>query len=132
MARGVRAARARRMLSARRRFPRTSSAAPAAELVEHRLGDDRARRVAGAEEEDVDGAGHWSFLAGRRDHARTMFQSCDSAPTRGPLNWALKRLPFPGVLVTCSVAPWRPRACFTIASPSPVPPLSRERPRSTR
>ena len=41
------------------------------------------------------------------------------ALTRGPEKRALKRLPWPGVLVMCSVAPWRPRACLTIARPNP-------------
>jgi len=40
--------------------------------------------------------------------------------------------PLPTVLVMRSAAPWRCSTCLTIASPSPVPPVSRERLRSTR
>src|SRR5688572_2390032 len=45
---------------------------------------------------------------------------------------ALKRLPFPGWLSISSVASWRASACLAIARPRPVPPVSRERLRSTR
>ena len=45
---------------------------------------------------------------------------------------AVKRLPKPKVLSMSSVAWWRDSACFTIARPKPVPPVSRERLRSTR
>ena len=44
----------------------------------------------------------------------------------------VKQLPLPASLSIASVAWWRASACFTIASPRPVPPVSRERPRSTR
>ena len=42
------------------------------------------------------------------------------------------RKPPVGRLVTDIVPPWNITACFTIASPSPVPPNCRERPLSTR
>src|SRR6185503_4991839 len=45
---------------------------------------------------------------------------------------ALKRLPLPGWLSTSSVASWRASACLAMARPRPVPPVSRERLRSTR
>ncbi len=40
--------------------------------------------------------------------------------------------PLPSPLVISSDAPWRCSTCFTMASPRPVPPVSRERLRSTR
>ncbi len=40
--------------------------------------------------------------------------------------------PLPSSLVISSDAPWRCSTCFTMASPRPVPPVSRERLRSTR
>lgn len=40
--------------------------------------------------------------------------------------------PCPSTLTISSSAPWRCATCLTIASPSPVPPVSRERLRSTR
>jgi hypothetical protein len=43
-----------------------------------------------------------------------------------------RREPAPGVLSMRSSPPWRCTTCLTIASPSPVPPVSRERLRSTR
>src|SRR5919198_1257500 len=45
---------------------------------------------------------------------------------------ALKRLPEPGVLSISRCAWWRASACLTMARPGPVPPVSRERLRSTR
>ena len=45
---------------------------------------------------------------------------------------ALKRLPLPGWLSISSVASWRASACLAMARPRPVPPVSRERLRSTR
>ena len=54
----------------------------------------------------------------------------------GVVRWggkrAVKRLPAPSSLSISSAAWWRASACFTIARPSPVPPVSRERLRSTR
>jgi hypothetical protein len=41
-------------------------------------------------------------------------------------------LPRPGSLFTVTVPPWSCTMCFTIESPSPVPPFSRERALSTR
>ncbi len=41
-------------------------------------------------------------------------------------------LPRPGSLTTSSSAWWRSSTCLTIASPRPVPPVARERLRSTR
>ncbi len=41
-------------------------------------------------------------------------------------------LPLPSSLVTSSSAWWRSRTCLTIARPRPVPPVARERLRSTR
>jgi len=52
--------------------------------------------------------------------------------TRCEENRAVKRLPLPGSLSISSFAWCRNRACFTIASPSPVPPLWRDWSRSTR
>ena len=43
-----------------------------------------------------------------------------------------KRLPRPSSEYISRVAWWRASTCLTIAKPSPVPPVSRERPRSTR
>ena len=43
-----------------------------------------------------------------------------------------KRLPTPGVLLMSSCAWWRFSECVTMARPRPVPPASRERPRSMR
>jgi hypothetical protein len=40
--------------------------------------------------------------------------------------------PLPKTLAMSNVAPWRCSTCLTIARPSPVPPVSRERLRSTR
>eukprot|EP01037_Dinobryon_pediforme_P003468 gene3468-3513_t len=40
--------------------------------------------------------------------------------------------PLPSVLAMSSVAPWRCSTCLTMARPRPVPPVSRERLRSTR
>ena len=40
--------------------------------------------------------------------------------------------PWPGALVMPSLAPWRCSTCLTMARPRPVPPVSRERLRSTR
>ncbi len=45
---------------------------------------------------------------------------------------AVKQLPWPIWLVISSCAWWRFSECLTMARPSPVPPASRERPRSTR
>ena len=47
-------------------------------------------------------------------------------------NQALKRLPLPGSLTISRCAWWRLSTCLTMASPRPVPPVSRERLRSTR
>ena len=47
-------------------------------------------------------------------------------------NTIVKVDPFPGVDSIRSSPPLRLRTCFTMASPSPVPPVSRERPLSTR
>ena len=52
--------------------------------------------------------------------------------TRLAGNFAANRLPTPGVLLISSCAWCRLSECLTIARPSPVPPASRERPRSTR
>lgn len=65
------------------------------------------------------------------DQAATPEESC-TATTRRAGKRAVKRLPRPGALSISRLAWWRSRACLTIASPSPVPPVSRERPRSTR
>jgi len=43
-----------------------------------------------------------------------------------------KVLPAPGALDTVMLPSWSARMCFTIDSPRPVPPLSRERALSTR
>ena len=43
-----------------------------------------------------------------------------------------KRVPDPTRLTTDTSPPWSAIACFTMESPSPVPPLSRERALSTR
>lgn len=40
--------------------------------------------------------------------------------------------PLPSSLTTCNSPPWRCATCLAMASPSPVPPDSRERLRSTR
>ena len=47
-------------------------------------------------------------------------------------NSARKVLPSPTCDSMASIAWWRNRMCLTMASPRPVPPVSRERPRSTR
>ena len=52
--------------------------------------------------------------------------------TRLAGNLAVKQLPTPGVLLISSCAWWRFSECLTMARPRPVPPASRERPRSTR
>src|SRR5690606_22480459 len=52
--------------------------------------------------------------------------------TRVAGNRTANLLPAPGRLVMSSVAWWRSTTCLTIASPSPVPPVARERLRSTR
>ena len=44
----------------------------------------------------------------------------------------MKVLPTPSSLSIVNLPPCRCKACLTIASPSPVPPLERERPGSTR
>jgi len=43
-----------------------------------------------------------------------------------------KREPLPGSLSISNEPPWRCATCLTIDSPSPVPPVSRERLPSTR
>lgn len=45
---------------------------------------------------------------------------------------SVKRDPTPIVLSILSSAPWRCATCLTMAKPSPVPPVSRDRLRSTR
>src|SRR5690606_16056064 len=52
--------------------------------------------------------------------------------TRSAAKWQENVLPLPTSLATCSRAWCRPSTCLTIASPSPVPPLSRERLADTR
>ncbi len=41
-------------------------------------------------------------------------------------------VPRPGLLSAATSPPWASTRCFTIDSPSPVPPASRDRPASTR
>ncbi len=46
--------------------------------------------------------------------------------------WALNVEPWPSALRQCPAAQWRCNTCLAMASPRPVPPLSRERLRSMR
>jgi 1-acyl-sn-glycerol-3-phosphate acyltransferase len=81
-------------------------------------------------------------LAARSREAVVRLQSPTTAYDRaltgcaGLVRWggkrAMKRLPLPTSLSISRVAWWRASACFTIARPRPVPPVSRERLRSTR
>lgn len=100
---------------------------------------------------------HWPTLTGRRALATRCGWCCNCRRCSAYLAWraaaahaqcasagcagARKRFagkvtekvePLPTVLVMCNAAPWRCSTCLTIASPSPVPPVSRERLRSTR
>src|SRR5690349_49896 len=45
---------------------------------------------------------------------------------------SLKVLPLPGALSTSMLPPWTWATCLTIERPRPVPPISRDRERSTR
>ena len=58
--------------------------------------------------------------------------AASSARSRPGGKRIVKVEPAPGVLSISSSAPWRCTTCLTIARPSPVPPVSRERLRSTR
>lgn len=53
-------------------------------------------------------------------------------PTYHTGNLQIKVAPCPSVLSTEIPPPWRCMICFTMARPSPVPPISRERALSTR
>lgn len=54
------------------------------------------------------------------------------ARTRAGGSVSVNTEPSPGVLWMSNSPPWRPIACLTMAKPSPVPPVPRERLLSTR